>query len=652
MQIKSLTLQNFLGFKGETHIDFEVSDAAPVILFVGKNGSGKTSINHAARWCLYGETKVKGVVLTKENLINRKAVSDSGKDQTRMSVDLVWEQDGTKYDLMRSWTYSPENPNGVFETKLRINDGNPESEAAANEYVQRFIAKEISHFFFFDGEIQEEFDEMMGNSQTAAFIRSQIERTLSIPVLNDAIEWLQSRERQESQSIVRASKDNDKIREKNSLLEKEEAEVKVHEEELSKAKTEHSRALIKLDELDKTLGDIASISSLHDEMNQEKGKISALNEQRRELLTEIREVLDREFWLPHASFLENIAVKVNKSREEYESALRANNDIHNQINLLERLRVEEVCPVCQQKHETTAVSIKEQIERLTSQVQELSPEAMGQITQQSEWLAKIGYSSGKVIRIKNLLREYDDKGAKLAIAERKHRDLRLDMALHGDINVADAVEKVKTYTRDRENAKDNIAFHEKQIKEKKSTIDRLRIDINKAGNITPEKQNAFNAYRYLRSLFEQVKDTYAQLVREQVETFASDAFLEMISQKKFKGLKINENFGVNISLGDGQIEPVASAGQRKISSVALVAGLIKTVSPKSFIFMDTPTVSFDDDHTKSLYKWAGKSGLQVCLFLHTKEFNSKSDMGEFDGRVGKVYRIEMIDETSKISLER
>ena len=132
MQIKSLTLQNFLGFKGETHIDFAVSDAAPVILFVGKNGSGKTSINHAARWCLYGETKVKGVVLTKENLINRKAVADSGKDQTRMSVDLVWEQDGVKYDLMRSWTFAPNNPNGIFETKLRINDGNPESEAAAN----------------------------------------------------------------------------------------------------------------------------------------------------------------------------------------------------------------------------------------------------------------------------------------------------------------------------------------------------------------------------------------------------------------------------------------------------------------------------------------------------------------------------------------
>ena len=649
MQIKSLRLNNFLGFYGDNFIDFNVSENAPVIIFVGKNGSGKTSINHAARWCLYGETKVKNVVINELELINRKHFSENSGKNLLMSVDFEWEQDGDIYHLNRRWEHSSDlSRTKNSELKLRINNSNPESESAAKEYIQRFIAKEISHFFFFDGEIQEEFDEMMGNSQTASFIRAQIERTLSIPVINEAIDWLQSRERQESQASVRASRDNEKIREKSLEIEKRESELAIHEDELAKVKSEHTRAILKLDDIEKELGNISAISDKHNEMNQEKGKISALNDQRKEKLDEIRDSLARDFWLPDAANLEKIFQDSQRKLQEFEESTKVNSSIESKIKLLNDLKISDICPLCNKPNQSNENEIDVEIAKLAQQLKEVPENELEIARKQYDLLLKMGYSNSKVIRVKNLIREYDELGGKLSIAERRYKELNLDMALHGDMNVTTALEKVKTYSRDRDNAKSNISHHENMIREGKIAIDRLRVEINRIGKITPEQQNAFNAYRYLRSLFEQVKDRYAQLVRSQVESYASEAFLEMISQKKFKGLRINENFGVNIALEGGEIEPVASAGQRKVSSVSLVAGLIKTASPKSFIFMDTPTVSFDDDHTKSLYRWAGRSGLQVCLFLHTKEFNEKDDLGEFDGRVGKIYKVEMLNEISRI----
>ena len=39
-----------MGYRGSHEIDFDVPDESPVILFLGENGHGKTTIQHAARW--------------------------------------------------------------------------------------------------------------------------------------------------------------------------------------------------------------------------------------------------------------------------------------------------------------------------------------------------------------------------------------------------------------------------------------------------------------------------------------------------------------------------------------------------------------------------------------------------------------------------
>ena len=86
LKLKKLKLTNFMGYKDEHEIDFEVPTNSPVMLFLGENGHGKTTIQHATRWCLYGETKDKERIIPKSNLINRKALLESDEDLIEMSV--------------------------------------------------------------------------------------------------------------------------------------------------------------------------------------------------------------------------------------------------------------------------------------------------------------------------------------------------------------------------------------------------------------------------------------------------------------------------------------------------------------------------------------------------------------------------------------
>ena len=141
-------------------------------------------------------------------------------------------------------------------------------------------------------------------------------------------------------------------------------------------------------------------------------------------------------------------------------------------------------------------------------------------------------------------------------------------------------------------------------------------------------------------------------VREQVEKYSSETFLKIISDKKYTGLRINENFGVELVLPDGKTDPLRSTGQGKVSTISLVSGLIKTAMNEGFILMDTPFVSLDIGHRSSVCEWASQSGLKVSLFMHSGEFIWERDSHYFNGHVGKVYRIRKIDDDeSEVTLE-
>lgn len=630
-----------MAYKGEHLIDFEVSNHAPLILFLGENGHGKTTIQHACKWCLYEETKEKNEKIPFIDLVNRKALQEhGGKSVLEMFVELEWEEEGKIYNLRR--TFEPL-VRGIPapRARLRIDAGNPVPASSIQDHVQRFLAKEISHFFFFDGETQDEFDKMTNNHNSAAFIRSEIEKSLNIPVINSGISWLKTRKNEESIALIKANNQNEKIRKKGEDLESARIRQGKIEEEIQKQQKNLDEATLRIETLQSEVENIEEAQEINSKINELRGKVKTLKESRSQTLDSISEIFSDNPWIPLAEKLFEIKKDLETNIFSMEDRLRNNESIASQITLLEQLRTERRCPLCNSPHEKTQEEIGRKIADLNDQVDGLDSSVINQLKAKEALFSEFGFNYSKYVEIRNLQKDYDADGGALTIAMQSLSEKENQLALFGSADIANIVTSMRSLTEDAEEARSNKEAYERDKAEVDREIDKLESAVGKG--ISPQKRIAHNAFAYLVNLLEAAKEDYVSLVRKQVESFSSETFLRIISDKKYQGLRINDNFGVELVLPDGKADPLRSTGQGKVSTIALVSGLIKTAMNEGFILMDTPFVSLDTGHRQSVSRWAVDSGFKVSLFMHSGEFDWTRDRSAFGDYVGRVYRILKVD---------
>ena len=636
-----------MAYKGDHEIDFTVSDHAPLILFLGENGHGKSTVQNACKWCLYDQN----VDMPHQELINRKAFAENPNDPNlNMSVTLSWSDEGKNYELFRSWE-----PNGLDPQSshpiLRIDGGNAVSASAVQDYVQRFLAKEISHFFFFDGETQKEFDAMATSNKGSGNIRSEIEKTLSIPVISDAINWFKIKQTEESDALVKANEHNEKIKKAGQDLanQREQRVALQHEHDLQVMK--YNNANRRIEEVEAQLLDFQVSQELSEEIAGLRGEKAALDSQRKEKVEFIKDALSgNAFWAPIAGKLMQEKMKLDSQIEITKKAFEENREVSTTLSYLEKIEAKGICPVCKSNHSNDLSLIRSEINTLKSQIQHSPQEELKALEDKAKLFLDFNFNPDMYVDLRNIQKEYDSLGGELARIENKITDKEIKRGNTNDKGVQLAVQSLRTLNEDKNTAEQYVEGYKKDLFEIDKKISRLESQVGK--EISPEKRVAHNAFSYLLELFESSKDIYVAAVREQVEKYSSETFLKIISDKKYTGLRINENFGVELVLPDGKTDPLRSTGQGKVSTISLVSGLIKTAMNEGFILMDTPFVSLDIGHRSSVCEWASQSGLKVSLFMHSGEFIWERDSHYFNGHVGKVYRIRKIDDDeSEVTLE-
>jgi len=647
VKIEKLKIHNFMAYKGDHEIDFSVSDHAPLILFLGENGHGKSTIQNACKWCLYDKTPEN----PHHDLINRKALAeDPTSAALNMSVTLSWSDEGKKYELFRSWEPNGKDPSASHPI-LRIDGGNAVSASSVQDYIQRFLAKEISHFFFFDGETQKEFDAMATSNKGSGNIRSEIEKTLSIPVITDAINWFKTKQTEESDALVKANEHNEKIKRAGQDLGnyREQRKVLQHEHDLQLMK--YNNTLRRIETIESQLLDIQVSQELSEEIAGLRGEKIAIETQRKEKLDYIKEAITGKiFWAPLADKLiakkQNLDVQIQVTKKAFEE----NKELTTKLNYLERIESEGICPVCNSKNTPDLSFVKNEIMTLKSQIQHAPQSDLRELEDNLVLFKSFRFNPDQYIDLRNIQKEYDGLGGDLAKIENRISDKEIRRGKTNDKDVQYALQSLRDLNEDKNNAEQYIDGYRKDLTDTDRKISRLESQVGK--EISPEKRVAHNAFSYLLELFESSKEIYVAAVREQVEKYSSETFLNIISDKKYIGLRINENFGVELVLPDGRTDALRSTGQGKVSTISLVSGLIKTAMNEGFILMDTPFVSLDIGHRSAVCEWASESGLKVSLFMHSGEFVWERDSHYFDGHVGKVYKIEKIDDDeSRVILE-
>lgn len=645
MRLQKLELHNFMAYKGNHIIDFTASDSAPIILFLGENGHGKSTIQYACKWCLYGDT----INLNLSDLVNRKAKNEyAGDTSFKMSVTLTWSDHNKVYKLYRYWE-----PNNSSETTsqpiLSTEDGVAFPSNSVSEHVQRFLAKEISHFFFFDGETQKEFDDM-ASSRKSIGIKEEIEKSLSIPVIADACNWISQKQSEENLRLMKVNSANEKIKEASRKLGEQESLKQRLEEEIQKLERNKLEEQKRLDILSSELDAIAETQALTSEIQtlEAEKKIYATN--RSDLLNEMNDGFGEYAWIPLFSKLNAMKEKMQSDLQIIESTHKVNEDLRNKIEYVSRLQHSGTCPICGDQHVDSGNKFQPIVDNLKSQLQSSDESHISELRNKLELFDKFNFKPEIFSKFKDHQKEYDALGSKIAKIEYRIEELNRKRILRGGSGAQEIVANYKAINNEITSIDQSINNENKQLELIQKEIDKHKNAVRKevpSGDLV-----TYNAYTYLQLLFKQAKILYTENVKNKVQEYASETFREIISDDKYTGLRINENYGVELVLPDGSRDPLRSTGQGKVSTIALISGLIKTAMDEGFILMDTPFVSLDMHHREAVCEWAAQSGLRVSLFMHSGEFNRDRDSRFFGSSINKIYKIKRIDgDESEVVLE-
>ncbi|MBS4029852.1 MAG: AAA family ATPase [Clostridiales bacterium] len=155
MLLKSLSLLNFRQFKGEQEVVFAADDIKNVTIIMGENGSGKTTLAQAFSWCLYGDTDFDD-----KSMLNKIVAGQLLPDkESKVRVDLSLTHGNTDYVITREQIYKKD-----LTGKIKANnttfyisfkkDGQQEflKPNEAEVRMKQILPKELSKYFFFDGE--------------------------------------------------------------------------------------------------------------------------------------------------------------------------------------------------------------------------------------------------------------------------------------------------------------------------------------------------------------------------------------------------------------------------------------------------------------------------------------------------------------------
>lgn len=644
LSIRRISLTDFGPFKGEQRIEFP--PATGVSIIYGENMRGKTTLLNAIRYALFGKVMTRGATQVALHQIgNWETAKENGK--YGFKVVLEFEHEGSNYQItreyrLRSGVTTPQTDIDYQENSFLQKDGIVLGPDQGKSELARIMPETVSRFFLFDGELLQQYEELLRNeSDMGRNIKEAIERILGVPVLTNGRTDLgelskdaQKREakaaqkNQKTQSLGNQHeallKQRDGQQEQTSRLVDQLASLKIskasREEELRK--TERTKAL--LDER----------SRLGEEIKTAESRLQEKGERRKEILTvawkgllsnRIRTTIDK------------LERELSENRDNYQRALVA-------ADMAGRLRKaldDGECTICGQDLSPQAK------ERLTAVVAEtLSDDERarleGRIQQLESRVAALKQSEAPSNA--DVLREVQDAIDEIKIGKASAED-RLS-EIKEQTKDLDETEVRRLYSEYEKTLTDigilqeGIKKQEQALKDINESIAKVEAEMAKFADADLDTERARKELcEKLKSLFSRAVDSYRERLRGKVEKDATSLFLQLTSEPEYKGLTINDSYGLTIMHQDGSAIPVRSAGAEHIVALSLMGALQRNAPLSGPIVMDSPFGRLDDVHTTKVVQALPSMADQVMLLVYESELDPKQARNDLKGQLRKEYRI-------------
>ncbi|CCN82730.1 Putative ATPase involved in DNA repair-like protein [Vibrio nigripulchritudo SFn27] len=248
MKLIKLEISNFRQFYGKQSIEFAVDPTCGVTLIHGENNGGKTALLNALRWCLYEETTEN--LLDPENLLNKHAAAE-GTNTFTVSVQL--EHENRLLEVKR--VQIKKSSSSVLHV-YEIEDGcyAERAEDNPNTLINTFLPKEMSQYFFYQGEGTG----TLNSQNDFSHIKDAIEKVLGLTVAKTTLRHLSTVKTNYQKDLKQYDTNNQietLLSNKDNLvsgLDRDKAQLEKKQNELESAEKEYEALVGQLHRFDKT----------------------------------------------------------------------------------------------------------------------------------------------------------------------------------------------------------------------------------------------------------------------------------------------------------------------------------------------------------------------------------------------------------------
>lgn len=635
-RITSIQVQNFGPFY-ETHELHFPSDRFGIHIIRGNTGQGKTSLQRAILWCLYGKVFDRnGKEIPFTSLLNIAAFKENN---FAFAVRLGFNHENEKWKLTRK-TQALYHKNTRYEQGMEsylVKNGEPFTTDVkkTQEAIERILPFNVSRFFFFDGEMLIKYEELLNqDSHSMRVLKNSIEHILGIPYLRTARDDLFAIRDKKQKEITRILKRigrsdytelaqcyeavSEEIERKKSLINSLQTQIDNLEDEIITLKHDET--------------EIRSIRDLALERQTIDEELKGLNAQSDILKTKLKNLnskLYKSVLMPIAqNIIEQLKLKHEKTMNKYNQKQK----LKEKKKYLQQGIDLQICRLC--KHVLDPNKLKQfekELKETKIKIESLTeiPEPNLMYENSARYLEKIrnqlvnpnDYSRIEKEQFK-IEHNIASRTAYRSKITEKLKDVDEEEPFRLEVQIDTATEELGRLKGEKSSIERQLEIDlqdQRKFNKELESIDREELNIIKEMKQYVER---------IAEIFEESISLYRDRRRKEVESKATEIFQQIRTKEDFSKLEINPNFGLSIITKDGTILNKAewrSAGEEQIVALALIGALNNCAQIEAPVFMDTPFGRLDTMHGQRVLDYLPKMSDQVAIFVTDREFRKEDE---------------------------
>lgn len=658
MKLHTITAKNFMPYREAVTVTFPKGDHENVMLVFGDNMRGKTSLMNAIRWCLYGKAVGRhSRPIPLQNLVNRDGAR---LDDWSVEVFLTFEAGGSVYELRRTASRrphvaTPARPEDFTVSTHLSRDGIVIAGDQVEAEINKFAPEQVARFFLFDGELLGEYEELLiEGSEQGRQIKEAIEQVLGVPALTNGraeigaiLKAATKKQTQEMAHIKGLERSANNMSRLSDMLESQEKDLSDLQTKLSRTREERMGLEDELDQAATVLALQATLDAARLSAKEAGETLKRKRQERHGVLANAwRDMLDAKL---------DVRRKILRDRQEKDGdLLRRSISLEGEIKTVQRALETKECPTCSQPYpESQRAELGSRLGELETELSTLREQRTDGPNYASELDLLDGIrGAGASERISAIDR--DIRAAEVGLQRAENDIERTQEKIAGHDTAELARKRVLHQEKLKEEGRltESIKLVEQEITKTNEDLAVARKAIEGLAGARSQRSTVkARLVQDIEACFAASVERLRDKLRKRVQELASNSFKEMTTQKSYRGLEINENYGLSIIDSNGQPVSIRSAGAEQVVALSLIDGLNRTGRSMGPVVMDTPFGRLDPHHRDNILSYLPTVTSQFVLLVHGGEIRPETDLTTIKSRIGASYEIKEISDTQS-TIER